>query len=96
MQGLLALGRHEAAIFTEEVTTVRLPELSQQASGVLIQAIGGDCRFVLDGETDPAESGFMLRGDAEPILLGYIPTMTHVTVCGQPGSIIAWQAVRRI
>lgn len=95
MQGLLAVGPHQHGDFTKEAPQIVMSELSGQASGVLIQAIGSDVRYTLDG-SDPAATGFLLLANAEPMLLGYIPTMTRVTFAGQAGGSVVWQAVRRV
>lgn len=95
MQGLLAVGVHQLVTFTEDKSVIAMPDLPAQAVGVLIQAMGADARYTLDG-SDPATSGFILYDHAEPMLLGYIPSMSRITFAGQVGGSVAWQAVRRV
>lgn len=94
--GLLAVGSTVSVKFEEENQVLEMPQPDGLSLFVLMQAQGGDVRYVLSPDANPCTDGFLLRADAEPMLVAFVPTMTHILVTGQPGTRVVWQGMRRI
>lgn len=102
LQGFVAIGPHQSIAFEMDadakkktVQPMQLPPMVAQTTLVLLQAVGGDVRFTLDG-SDPSMNGFLLAAGAEPFSIGYIAPMTRITVVGAVGARIVWQPMRRV
>lgn len=56
------------------VATLQTPVVPALADKALVQAVGGNVRFTLDGATNPtASSGFQLRNGDAPVIINLTP-----------------------
>lgn len=90
---LVPVGAHIADTTISTPTAIPFPA---GATGILIQALGQNVRYTLDGSTPSASNGFRLTADNDPIMIAYAYGMAIWVIEESAGGQVQAQAVREV
>lgn len=85
------VGGHQSVSLSASVATLSVPD---GADGVLMQAVGQNVRYTLDGTAPSASVGFVLAVGGDPIRVPKNADITIRVIREAVGAVLQWQAVR--